>query len=389
MLDLLQSSVRKTVLLITLLFVSSVSFGQTCPLNSPEFPFITDYDDYSWSSGLYLPIQLGGAQTMTSISFRLDNDDSWGSYTYNDIRVYLRHTAVNNFASDPGYPGTGGFTQVYSGNMTFDGTGTYTFNFNVAPSFVYNGTSQLEVLFENRGNTDNTWEEPWFDRTNETASGVFSGKIGWGGSWAGATSTSSNRRFNLALQFTNSGDICPYPLPVELVSSNLTCDNNRILMNWVTASEKNNDYFTISYSEDGKNWRPVKTVDGAGNSTREISYEENLPNIANGVSYFRLSQTDFDGTTEMLNTFTANCGETSILRSYPNPADDKVYLSSSENLIDAKVELYDLNGKMYKTTFSPSSNNYGEIDVNHLESGVYMLRVTTTLGQEVIKVVKR
>ena len=187
MIDLLLKNTRKWVLFFVMLFAYSFSFGQLCPLNTPEFPFTTDdsWSTYSWSSGLYLPVQLGGAQTMTSISFRLDNHWSWGNYTYNDIRIYVRHTAVNNFASDPGYPGTAGFTQVYSGNMTFNPTGIYTFNFNSAPSFVYNGTDQLEVLIENRGGTDNTSEEPWFDRTNATAAGIFSGKVGWGGSPGG------------------------------------------------------------------------------------------------------------------------------------------------------------------------------------------------------------
>ena len=364
MLDLLLNNTRKLVLFPVLLFVYSFSFGQICPLNSPEFPFTTDdsWSNYSWSSNLYMPPQLGGAQTLTNVSFRLDNDWSWGNYTYSDIRIYVRHTSVNNFASDPGYPGTAGFTQVYSGNMTFN---------------------------ENRGGTDNTAEEPWFDRTNGTAAGIFPGKVGWGGSWGAATGVSSNRRFNLAVQFTNPGDICAYPLPVELASSNLSCDKNITTINWETASEKNNDYFTISFSEDGKNWRSVKTIDGAGNSTELISYEEALNIQTSGVSYFRLSQTDFDGTTEVLNTFTANCGESNVLKSYPNPADDKVYLSSSETLVDAKIEMYDLKGQKYITTFSPSSKNSGEIDVSHLASGVYTLRVTTQSLQEVIKVVKR
>lgn len=388
MLNLLLKNARKAVLFFVFLFVYSFSFGQSCPLNTPEFPFTTDDDWtlYSWSSNLYMPSQLGGAQTITSVSFRLDNDFSWGNYTYNDIRVYVRHTSVNNFDSDPGYPGTAGFTQVYSGNMTFNGTGVYTFNFNVALSFVYNGTDQLEVLFENRGGSDNTVEEPWFDRTDDAGVGVYPGKVGWGGSWAAATGISSNRRFNLQI---NNVDCTGYPLPVELTSSNLICDNEKISIKWETASEKNNDYFTISYSEDGKNWRPVKITDGSGNSTESISYEEVLSFQTTDVSYFRLSQTDFDGTTEVLNTFTANCGSSSVLKSYPNPADDKLYISSSENLIEAKIELYDLKGNLYETIFSPTSKNSGEIDINHLASGVYTLRVTTNAVQEVVKVVKR
>lgn len=382
---LLLRKIRKLVFLMITFIAYSFSFGQICPLNTPEFPFTTDYDDYGWSSGLYNPSQIGGAQTMTSVSFRIDNDYSWGNYTYNDIRVYVRHTSVNNFASDPGYPGTSGFTQVYSGNMTFNGAGMYTFNFNVAPSFVYNGSDQLEVLFENRGNSDNTMEEPWFDRTNATAAGVFPGKVGWGGSWLGATGTSSNRQFNLALQFTNAGDICAFPLPVKLASSNLICDNSALVINWKTSSEQNNDYFTIESSVDGKIWREISTVKGAGNSNEEKAYEIDLPNH---FRYYRLSQTDFDGTTEMLNTFTANCSETDVLKSYPNPAMDKLYLSSSENLVNTKIEMYDSRGQQQRITFSCTSKSSVEINIGHLESGVYSLRLSSIQIEKVIKVIK-
>mgnify|MGYP007011819081 CR=1 FL=1 len=90
----------------SILFVNFSIAQVNCPLNTPEFPFTTDDDwnPFSWSAGLYMPSQMGGAQTMTSISFRLDNTD-WGAHTYNNVRMYLRHTAVNNYASSPGYQG--------------------------------------------------------------------------------------------------------------------------------------------------------------------------------------------------------------------------------------------------------------------------------------------
>lgn len=395
MLNLLLKNARKAVLFFVFLFVFSISFGQIdCPLNTPIMPFenVDDFsDEYAWSSNLYLPIQVGGAQTFNQISFRMDNHFSPGySYTYSDFRIYIRHTTVNDFsASDPNYPGTAGFTLCYSGPFTINNPGVYTFA--LSTPFVYNGTDNFEVMFQNHGVDDNTFdddEEPWYDRTNARTDGVHPGKAGVGSTWAGATSNFQTNTWPYNLQINTVGcDV--YPLPVELASSNLSCDKNLTTINWETASEKNNDYFTISYSEDGKNWRPVKTIDGAGNSTESISYEEVLSFQTTDVSYFRLSQTDFDGTTEVLNTFTANCGSSSVLKSYPNPADDKLYISSSENLIEAKIELYDLKGNLYETIFSPTSKNSGEIDINHLASGVYTLRVTTNAVQEVVKVVKR
>ena len=142
---------KKSVLL-TFLFVSVISLKSqvNCPLNTPEFPFTTDdsWNTYSWSANLYHPSQMGGAQTINAISFRLDNDWSWGNYTYNNVRVWVRNSNVNDYVSSPGYPGNVGFTQVYSGNITFNGSGVYTINFST--SFSYDGTSHYEVLFENR-----------------------------------------------------------------------------------------------------------------------------------------------------------------------------------------------------------------------------------------------
>tara|TARA_B100000508_G_scaffold140085_2_gene140035 strand:- start:45595 stop:46764 length:1170 start_codon:yes stop_codon:yes gene_type:complete len=380
----------RSLLFVTLVFLTIENvIGQSCPLNTPEFPFTTDYNDYSWSSGLYFSSQLGGAQTMNSISFRLDNDNSWGNYTYNDIRIYLRHTAVENFASDPGYPGTGGFTQVYSGNMTFNGPGVYTFNFNVAASFVYNGSSQLEVLIENRGNTDNTWEEPWFDRTNATAAGIYPGKVGFGGTWGGATSMSTNRQFNLALQFANPGDICNYPLPVTLLSSDIRCEGKYSILTWSTASELNNDFFTISVSENGKSWRKIKKVKGAGNSNEKIDYQESIEVKNSEITYYKLSQTDFDGKTEVLNIFTNDCSIGTVVETYPNPTTDFLNISSSKQLASSNIKIQDSNGRQFNVKFVPNTNYSGQIDISHLSPGVYTLWIRSSEFNEVIKVTKR
>lgn len=115
------------IIIFSLLILNQSIAQVNCPLNTPEFPIETtdDWNPYSWSAGLYLPIQMGGAQTLTFISFRLDNDACNGcsTYTYTNCRIWVRNTAVDNYASSPGYPGTAGFTEVYSGNFTFNGPG--------------------------------------------------------------------------------------------------------------------------------------------------------------------------------------------------------------------------------------------------------------------------
>lgn len=85
------------------------------------------------------------------------------------------------------------------------------------------------------------------------------------------------------------------PLPIELKSFVASAKDGIVSFAWVTASEKNNDYFTIEQSTDLKNWEVIHRQQGAGNSFSELSYkaEKKLKGI--GIFYFRLKQTDYDG----------------------------------------------------------------------------------------------
>lgn len=86
------------------------------------------------------------------------------------------------------------------------------------------------------------------------------------------------------------------PLPVELISFTAEAVNNQsVLCRWTTATEINNDYFTVERSRDGANFEPIGTVDGAGNSTSILQYQHPDHNPYRGISYYRLQQTDFDG----------------------------------------------------------------------------------------------
>lgn len=92
------------------------------------------------------------------------------------------------------------------------------------------------------------------------------------------------------------------PLPVILDHFHAEKVDNGHLLNWQTASESNNSYFTLSQSHDGHTFRKVADVPGAG-TTSSISRYKYLVSSANYESdlvYYRLEQTDFDGTVTML-----------------------------------------------------------------------------------------
>jgi hypothetical protein len=92
----------------------------------------------------------------------------------------------------------------------------------------------------------------------------------------------------------------PSTLPIELVSFEAKPTiYNTVDLTWVTASELNNDFFTIERSIDGLNWEIVDTLSGAGTTNQENNYKLTDKRPHFGLSYYRLKQTDFDGTTEI------------------------------------------------------------------------------------------
>jgi len=85
------------------------------------------------------------------------------------------------------------------------------------------------------------------------------------------------------------------PLPIELISFSAKSFNNAVQLTWATAAEINNDFFTIERSSDGLNWEIISYVSGAGNSNYVVDYEFTDEMPLEGIAYYRLKQTDFDG----------------------------------------------------------------------------------------------
>ncbi|MBK8674775.1 MAG: T9SS type A sorting domain-containing protein [Bacteroidetes bacterium] len=85
-------------------------------------------------------------------------------------------------------------------------------------------------------------------------------------------------------------------LPIELIYFDATCDKEGYVdLNWSTASELNNDYYTIERSRDAVSFEQVKEVDAAVNSGNILAYNEKDESPILGTSYYRLKQTDLDG----------------------------------------------------------------------------------------------
>lgn len=88
-------------------------------------------------------------------------------------------------------------------------------------------------------------------------------------------------------------------LPIELQSFEATREDVAVVLDWVTATEKNNDYFDVLRSPDALSGQALTVVSGAGNSDQAISYQWVDQPPFEKDNYYRLRQVDFDGTEEL------------------------------------------------------------------------------------------
>jgi hypothetical protein len=88
---------------------------------------------------------------------------------------------------------------------------------------------------------------------------------------------------------------CALMLPVEFVAFNVFVSGNDMYVEWSTASEINNDYFSIEVSRTQSSWLELLKVPGAGTSSSLLHYSERVPSPGSGIIYFRIRQTDFNG----------------------------------------------------------------------------------------------
>ncbi len=171
-------------------------------------------------------------------------------------------------------------------------------------------------------------------------------------------------------------------LPIELLSFVAKRNNENVKIDWITATETNNDYFTIERSENGYDFEPIFNVNGAGTSNAELTYSKidfDAPVI--GI-YYRLKQTDHDGRSSWSQIeYVEPMGNSEEILLYPNPTDGLINVIlndfSDEHL---KIEFSDITGRIcYQFTINPNSDYYFQSHdlKNELAAGSYVVTFAT------------
>lgn len=183
-------------------------------------------------------------------------------------------------------------------------------------------------------------------------------------------------------------------LPVELIKFSGKPVDDAVILNWQTATETNNDFFTLERSFDGRNYETIAIVKGKG-TTHQIQFYEFVDHSpALGVNYYRLKQTDFDGTFEIFDQIVAvDFVEGVKAEVRPNPVNQDYFqlVFNSSGGDDLVVEIYSVAGKLlYKEIFNTDKDlNYLDVALPGLSNGIYILKASQNNFVENIRFVKR
>ncbi len=172
--------------------------------------------------------------------------------------------------------------------------------------------------------------------------------------------------------------------PIELLTFSAEVVNAEVILKWSTASEINNDYFTIEKSVDCINFEIVALVKGAGNSNITLYYQTYDDEPYMGTNYYRLKQTDFDGSykySDISAVYISSVNDNISI--YPNPVKDNIniHISSVEKTI-VSIEILDLTGRIvYKINKNLNEgNNLVEINPGNSSSSVYFVKMRNDKG---------
>jgi hypothetical protein len=168
------------------------------------------------------------------------------------------------------------------------------------------------------------------------------------------------------------------PLPIELVTFFAECEDEQVKLSWTTASESNNDFFTIEKSINSTEFTVVDIVNGAGTTGNVSYYNAYDDEVSEMTTYYRLKQTDFDGKFTYSDLVITNCNkeEEAGFAIMPNPATDFINIVlKGEGEGDAAFAIFDGSGKrVYEKMFYGNFKRF-TANIESLAAGMYYARL--------------
>lgn len=181
-------------------------------------------------------------------------------------------------------------------------------------------------------------------------------------------------------------------IPVELISFRGWFEGDAVVLNWATATETNNSFFTVERkSGNEKNWTETGRVNGAGTTTLRQQYQFR-DQVAPGRYIYRLKQTDFDGTVSYsaeIEVDAAAPAEFALYQNYPNPFNPSTVISFSlAEPGSVTLKLYDVLGNQMAVLAAgdyQAGQHQVTLNAESMSAGVYYYRLSNNKGSMITR----
>lgn len=245
--------------------------------------------------------------------------------------------------------------------------------------FVYNGTSGDIKAYKNGALVATVAQSPL--TFNGTAAFKVAGYSTLNALPAGST-FDEFRLYNRALEEVEISwtwnQTLPFIVPVELTSFSASVTGSDATLIWSTATETNNNGFSVQRKSGDSEFHEVSFVPGFGTTTEPKSYSYTDEKLQPGIYTYRLKQMDFDGTFEYSSEVEVEVlapAEYSLHQNYPNPFNPSTTISfslASDAMVTLKI--FNILGQEEKVLLNQTvaaGNHEFNFNADGLNSGIY------------------
>jgi hypothetical protein len=191
--------------------------------------------------------------------------------------------------------------------------------------------------------------------------------------------------FTFADNSTGSGFAAAAPLPVTFQSFYVTRQGSNIQLSWSTSQEQSNNYYAIERSSDGRSWKQIAVVMGAGTSTLVNKYGFTDKNISDAVVYYRIRQVDMSGSTFYSAIRFLKNAQTQLTNIYASSNKTVTIDFNSDVKDNVSIQLINMNGQVVvRQEFNQASYRL-IVNAMGASSGVYAVRVSDSKGWSEVK----
>lgn len=179
-------------------------------------------------------------------------------------------------------------------------------------------------------------------------------------------------------------------LPVDMLWFRAKRTPGGNLLEWATTMEKNNHYFDVERSTDGKHFSAIGRVSGAG-TTRSISQYSFTDGVQQrSVVYYRLRQVDWDEHFEYSRVVVVRSEEPFSVELSPNPCANELTIRVEQTGsadLSVSIEMYTLAGTLVRN-FAHKSQLPVKYNLSELPAGAYMVKIRCSTYVKTEKIIK-